>query len=231
MLAFTAQAAMGFGGGILAIPLLSLFYPVRDAVTLYLLFQMLEIFFIIKIRLDISWVSIRRIIPLVMIFALIGSFSLLYLDEKILRIFLCLLIVTYLIKESFLKHTSSFQKKFKQIYFALAAFGGFLQGLMGAGGSVFLIYLNELNLSKAQFRATMLFLALVCNAVRILVSIQTGVLSKEICTTFFYCIPAVLLAFCSGSFIHERVSQAAFKNLIYFVLVISAGTLVIGIIN
>jgi len=92
---------MGFGGGLVAIPLLSLIYPVKEAVTLYLFFQLIEIVLIFKIRKEVDWMSASKLFVPAFIFAVVGSYSLSYFSESILRLILGAIILLYLLKERY----------------------------------------------------------------------------------------------------------------------------------
>jgi len=54
-LAFLGEAMFGFGGGLIAVPLLSLLLGVKEAVTLVLIFQVLMGFLLIRCYRDIAW--------------------------------------------------------------------------------------------------------------------------------------------------------------------------------
>jgi len=64
---------MGFGGGLVAIPLLSLIYPVKEAVTLYLFFQLIEVALIFKIRKEIDWKYASKLSVPAFIFGIVES--------------------------------------------------------------------------------------------------------------------------------------------------------------
>ncbi|MCB0336701.1 MAG: hypothetical protein KDD62_10365, partial [Bdellovibrionales bacterium] len=57
--AFLGQAIFGFGGGLLAIPLLSIMVPVREAVTIVLCFQLLAGVLVFEAAEQLSWSSIK----------------------------------------------------------------------------------------------------------------------------------------------------------------------------
>lgn len=230
-IAFTGQAAVGFGGGLVAIPLLCLLYPVKEAVTLYLFFQIMEIGLIFRSRSQIDWTAAKRVIPVALVFVLIGTFSLTYFSETILRGTLSLIIVSYLVKEVFFSHLSLKNKDSTLFAFFAGGLGGWLQGLFGAGGPGFLIYFNEIGLDKYRFRVTMLLLSFLCNLVRVLTSLYTGLFSEKIVTLAIYCLPVVCLALYAGYQLHHRISETVFKRLTYTVLLISSLSLSYGVVE
>jgi len=219
---------MGFGGGLVAIPLLSLIYPVKEAVTLYLFFQLIEVALIFKIRKEVDWKYASKLSIPAFIFAIVGSYSLSYLSETTLRLTLGALIILYLIKEHFFQDWRLNKKDSGVFCLAAGCIGGWLQGLIGAGGPAFLLYLNEINLSKSAFRGTMLVIAFSCNLSRILTSAKTGLLSETILELFFYCLPFVILAHFIGYHAHNKISQATYRKLTQTVMLLSAISLAAG---
>ena len=61
--AFFAQSLLGFGGGLLCIPLISLYMPIQDAVSLVMVFQFSMGLLIFKTYKDISWQPIFKMLP------------------------------------------------------------------------------------------------------------------------------------------------------------------------
>ncbi len=212
----------------MAIPLLSLLYPVKEAVTLYLFFQLVEIFLIAKSYKNIHWKSIKKVTPPTLVFALLGSLSLNQFSESTLRLTLGGVILAYLSKELFWKDFRLAKSDSLAFGFITGSLGGWLQGLLGTGGPAFLIYYNELKLDKSKFRASILLLAFSCNVLRFFSSLGTGLITESLFFLFLSCSPVVLLALYLGSICHQKISQSIYRKLTFLVLLVSALSLMLG---
>lgn len=95
------QSLLGFGGGLIGIPLLSLYMSVQDAVTIVLFFQTLMGFLIFKIHKQVEWNLIKKIAIASVIGLVIGFLFLHVLPERIMAALLVLTIVLHLMKTRF----------------------------------------------------------------------------------------------------------------------------------
>lgn len=98
---FFVQSLLGFGGGLIGIPLLSLYMSVQDAVTIVLFFQTLMGFLIFKIHKQVEWNLIKKIAIASVIGLVIGFLFLHVLPERIMAALLVLTIVLHLMKTRF----------------------------------------------------------------------------------------------------------------------------------
>ena len=144
------QAIFGFGGGLIAVPLLSLLLGFADAVTLALVLQLMFGLMLTKVKADFNW---RVIWPFV--FGLIpgagfGTILLSVGSEQTLRIVLVSFILAYLLKSYFFKDLKISLLSNKYVAVIYGVLSGLVQGLLGSGGPVMLIYANEVSENHRQ---------------------------------------------------------------------------------
>jgi len=225
--AFTGEAIFGFGAGLVALPILSQFYPVKEAVTLLLAFQLISLVLLVKSHKYIAWDVIKRLFLPTILFVTIGAFSLSYFEEQVLRIILLVFIILYLLKERFFAHLKLGNRESKTFAFLGGSFGAWFQGILGTGGPGYLVYLSEVGLNKAQFRATILALFCICNSIRTLVFLNQGLFTETVLERVAYGIPVVALSLYFGHRVHHNVSEGLYKKVIYLVLGLSAVSLAV----
>ncbi len=100
--AFFTQSLIGFGGGLICIPLLSLFMPVQDVVSMVMVYQFSMGLLIFKIHHHIKWQYLLKMLPATVIGAICGVFLLNYIHGDVMRGILAGYIILHLLR----KHTS-----------------------------------------------------------------------------------------------------------------------------
>lgn len=131
-LSFFIQALMGFGGGLICIPLLSLSMPVQKAVTLVLIFQTLMGFLVFKVYKQIEWELIKKLGLSIFVGLMIGFMGLHFLSERLIAALLILMILMHLMR-SRLK-IDAFKRVISVGGGKAAGFlGGVQQALLGTG--------------------------------------------------------------------------------------------------
>lgn len=171
--AFFAQSLFGFGGGLISIPILSLYMPVQDAVTLASLFQFSMGFLIFRTYKETAWAHIRALLPMTVIGVALGILLLKYLDEDLIRLALAGYILLHLART----HTR-FDPLGRVIQAGGAHLAGFLGGTMnamiGGGGPAFILYLKGKGGSAAAFRANITAILFLSNIPRLAGTFGTG---------------------------------------------------------
>ena len=103
--AFFLQSVFGFGGGLISVPLLTLVFGVKTAVTLVLMFQISFSVLLLFIWKEVNWKYLLKSLPWLIIGAAIGVKALLALDDKLLVWCLIFAIVLYLIRAMFFSNS------------------------------------------------------------------------------------------------------------------------------
>lgn len=225
-LAFFTQSLFGFGGGLIAIPVLSLFMPVQDAVTLASIFQLSMGFLIVRTHKDTGWAHIRALLPATVIGVILGILLLKYLDEDLIRLALAGYILLHLSRT----HTK-FDPLGKIIKAGGAHLAGFLGGtinaMIGGGGPAFILYLKDKAKNSAEFRANITAILFLSNIPRLAGTFSAGLMRWDIAETAAIVYPFFLGALILGQRLHSRIPQRRFFLIIEILLSLTALMLII----
>jgi len=217
-LATFGHAIFGFGGGLIAIPVLSILIGVRDAVTLSLVQQMVTVTLLSRTIRHVNWHITGAVLAGMLPGTLGGILLLSMLNESYLRIVLAIFIFLYLVK-SIAFPNASLPGLRNRLWGAVTGFvGGALQGLIGTGGPPVVIYYNEIGVSREVFRAGMLMLLAASNTLRIGISIPAGLFTDEVIGICLYTLPFFVLALWFGDKLGRRVDERYYTFAVYVVL-------------
>ncbi len=218
---FFAQSLLGFGGGLICIPILSLFMPVQDAVSMAMIYQFSMGLLIIKTYKDTQWNHIFKMLPSTLIGAICGVLLLNILHGDIIRAFLATYIILHLAR----KHTS-FDPLGRLIRWGDAhlagALGGTLNAMIGGGGPAFILYLKEKIPTASHFRASIIAMLMLSNIPRSIGTISTGLLTTDLMIYGLYAYPGFLIALYLGQRLHGKIPQAKFFIAVECLLALSA---------
>lgn len=224
--AFFTQSLIGFGGGLIAVPILSLFMPVQDVVVALLLYGFAMGLLIFKTHQKTQWAEIRKLVPGVLIGATLGALGLKYIPGDAMRLILASYIILHLLRT----HT-----KFDPLKLLIekggALFSGFLGGtlntMLATGAPAFVLYLKDRAVSSTEFRANVVAILFLSNIPRALATWSTGLITLDIVKLSLIGFPGFLLALYLGQKFHDRVPQALFFKLVDVVLICSAVSLIL----
>ncbi len=224
LIAFFCESIFGFGGGLISIPLTSIFLPVKDAVTLILFFQLLIGILVLKTAKDTNWRVVSIMLVGLLLGTALGTFSLKIASDAFLRKFLAVSVFVFLVKMVFFqKITVSAEKK---IYGFLAGlFGGYFQGIIGTGGPVLTMYLLTAVPDKVGFRATLIFLFFVTSIIRFAIAWGANLVTSSILNIALpLALPFVVVVF-FGQHIHKKIPDTYFRYAVYVILLFSSVSL------
>lgn len=226
--AFFAQSLLGFGGGLISIPLLSLFMPVKDVVSMVMIYQICMGLLIFSTFRDIKWTPIFKMIPS-MVLGVCGGIALLnILDGNIMRGVLAAYIALHLAR----KHTK-FDPLGRLIKWGDAHFAGFLGGMLnamiGGGGPAFILYLKDKAVISSEFRASIIAVLMLSNIPRAIGTVGTGMLDWNLFLMGLYAFPGFLLALYAGQKLHNKIPQERFFIAVDALLAASALLLIFKI--
>lgn len=225
--AFLGEAVFGFGGGLVAIPLLSLFLGVRDAVTLVLIFQLCMGLLIFKIYREVNWKAAVMISGGLAVGTIVGTLFLSEANVIFLQVFLALAILVFLIKMVFLKGIVIKNAKSKTLAVGTGLSGGLFQGLIGIGGPILTMYLSVAESKKARFRATLIFLLFATSVLRVVISIPQQLFTPRIIELALFTLPFFLIAIALGQILHNKINEKYYQVAIYLILLASASLLLV----
>ncbi len=227
--AFFAQSLLGFGGGLICIPILSLFLPVQDVVSMVMIYQFSMGLLIFKTYSKTPWQYLIKMLPLTIIGAFSGVVLLYFLHEDVMRAILATYIILHLAR----KH-SSFDPLGQTVAYGGAHISGFLGGIinsmMGGGGPAFILYLKEQIQDARELRAAIIAMLMLSNIPRSIGTVGSGLLTWDLFVTALYAYPAFLLSLYVGQRLHDKISQKRFYQAVEILLAVSALLLILKII-
>ena len=220
-LATLGHAIFGFGGGLIAIPILSILIGVREAVTLSLVQQMVTVILLSRTLRHVDWQITAPLLVGMLPGTIAGIAMLSSLNDTVLRVSLSVFIFLYLVKSIGFPNLVLAGIRHRG-WGAFAGFlGGSFQGLIGTGGPPVVMYLNETASSKNVFRAGLLLLLAVSNIVRLGISVPAGLFTDSVIEASLYTMPFFLIAMWIGDKLMSRIDEKHYTNAVYVVLTIS----------
>jgi uncharacterized protein len=223
-----AEAGFGFGGGLLAIPLLSLVIDLHTSITLFLVFQTLKGTLLFIGFRWIAWAKIWLVTLVLPLASWLGLSSLDYFDSRFIGIVLGAYLIGYVLTQyiptGYLRSPSL---NLPLVQIATGILSGFVQGLIGGGGPLLVTYLKACNLQPNPFRFSVIFLLFVANFFRITLAVNYGMVNYQIYNLILACLPAYGSALVIGYKLPKLLSHAQFSVIINILLIVSAASLLV----
>ncbi|MCF7815584.1 MAG: sulfite exporter TauE/SafE family protein [Candidatus Pacebacteria bacterium] len=198
-------------GAVALNPLLSLVVEPHVAVGMAAFFFMVNSF--VKMCVfhnDILFVYIRKMLPITVVMAILGSYTISLIQPRVLFVLIFLMSLYFLIKKIY--EMLVVQKKPKDIHGPTIVFvsiiSGFMQGTgLGAGGSLRKVYLLSENMSLQQVHGTTSLISFIALIFAFLVRLKTDQLSIEMVVPILYLIPLIIISIVFGKKILKRLSK------------------------
>ncbi|MGB9154346.1 MAG: TSUP family transporter [Alphaproteobacteria bacterium] len=227
---FFTQAAFGFGGGLIAISLLSLFLDAKDAVVMVMFFQFLIGLLIFKLWKEVDKPTLIRLAPGLAIGTLAGFFMFSYVNTRIVDAALAVYILIFLAQErgwmNWLSHAGKAVPE-HVIPHITSVIGGFIQGTTGTGGPTVIPYIKTNTSSALCFRATMICLFFSLNGLRLMLTGVPHFADPQLLHTMLLTIPFFVLSIYLGYKAAHRIPMKVFQFTITALLLGSACSLAI----
>lgn len=223
---FLLQSIFGFGGGLIAVPLLSLVFDVKLAVSLVMIFQLFMGLLLIPVRDQIGWRHVALLAPWLIAGAGLGVLFLDWAPLTLLRVLLAAYLVGYVTFETVPRIAGGW----KRVTYSHALAGtssGMIQGLFGAGGPMLVTYFRDVCSSQESFRASVIAGLFISNILRLMVSVPSGLLSQEVWQIALPTFPFFLVALIVGHKFSNRISSKNFDVAVRVLLIGSALALIV----
>jgi hypothetical protein len=222
---FFGESVFGFGGGLVAIPLIGLILGVHKAVTFILIFQLCMGILIFRTHKETDWTVARPMTAGLVAGTVLGTFIFSIVSGKFLVIFLAVFILMFLAKSVFLKEFTLGSGR-SALWGSIAGlFGGLFQGLIGTGGPVLTMYLSVATPAKSTLWATIIYLFFVTSIIRVCISAWQGLFTPDLVTLSLATVPFCLVAIILGQVAHTKISDTYYRMAIYVILSLSAVSL------
>ena len=219
--ACTVYGLTGFGAAIVAIPLLAQFLPLRVAVPMLLLFDLVAGLLLgLKNRRSIDQPELLRLVPFLLLGMVAGVYLLARAPERWLLTVLGLFAMLYAVWNLLRRQATGL------ISHGWAApaglFGGAFTAMYGTGGPIYASYLARRVSDKDVLRASVAALIFGAGWVRLAMFTasgfyaQTGLLELAVML-----VPAALLGYFMGSRLHARLSGPQALKVVWLLILVA----------
>lgn len=224
--AYFIRGMAGFGSGLIGVPLLAFFLPLKIAVPMIVLLDYLaSLSHGIKHRELIQWKEILPVLPFSILGVTLALYLLHNLDASLLKKFLGGFILLYAIYSLF---SITPQRKASRWWAILAgSFGGLIGALFATGGPFYVIYLKLRGLNKSEFRATFALVFLLDGAARLSGFTLAGFYNRDLLLLILASVPFMAVGLYVGGHVHTSISQQRFQQMISILLIVSGIALLI----
>ena len=224
--AYFIRGITGFGSGLISVPLLALFLPLKFVVPLILLLDFTASVVIGGLHFKrVKWGEIGLLIPLGMVGVVLGTSLLIKLPTGPMLLALAGFVFVFAVRSVF---NIRGDKPISRGWAVPAALtGGTVGALFGTGGPPYVIYLTHRIHDKSDLRATFSALFFTDGLTRIISFLVAGLLlSAKVWIAYFAALPAMLGALYLGGRAHVGLSHAQMTRLVGVLLLVSSVSLV-----
>lgn len=215
-LGFAVRGGAGFGGGIVAVPLLALIAPLPVVVPFTSAVNTVaSVLYGGAHWRKVEWRELARIAPYAVVGAAIGIALLAYVDSQPLKRVFGVFILLY---ASYMLYSSGEMPSIPRRWLTplaavLSVLGGAIGSLFGgAAGPIFVMYLNALKIEKDRFRATLTMLMIALGFTRITGYALMGLYTPPVLLMFVVGLPLMLLGGYLGNRVVQRLNQRRFNQ-------------------
>ena len=226
--AYIVFGITGFGATVIIVPLLAQVLPLKFLVPLCVVLD-LTAFVLLSARSGskIDKAEVRWVVPFMLIGILIGVVTLASAPERWLLLGLGIFVTGYAVigLAAFRIHTTTITRAWGA---PIGIVGGISSALFGIGGPLYAIYVSRRMTDAGTMRATMSTLILMSGLTRFIMFVVNGLLlSWDIAAAWLLLLPMVWGGATLGMKLHDRMSLAAVRRMIYVVLLLSGASLVV----
>tara|TARA_Y100001951_G_scaffold14266_1_gene9465 strand:+ start:30304 stop:31023 length:720 start_codon:yes stop_codon:yes gene_type:complete len=228
-IAFGIEAITGFGSIVIALSLGALLLPIDAMLPVLVPLNIcMTSYLAIRHRQHIHWPTLlKMILPLMVGGTLLGYLLRPALGDNTLQILFGALVIWFAARELWRsirglkvsQHGSGWTRSWMLI-------AGITHGLFASGGPLLVYALTGTQLSKSAFRATLISVWLSLNGLLTVVFALDGSLLPAL-PRIGMMLPVLLAGVVIGEFLHHRVNENRFKQLVYTLLLLTGALLII----
>ena len=232
--AFWVKAVAGFGGPLIAIPLLAPFLGVEGAVVAVVLANLVANVMMLWTNRHAASPNRRLLVRVIGAGALgtvAGTIALTRLDDRILSVTLAFTVVIYIVVSLSRPEFKVSRETGMKLSAPVGIVGGALQGATGNSGTVFGSFYHSLDLPRDEFVFALTVTFLTFGSLQIVTLAQLGRFSGDPLERALIAIVPVLLVIPLGEAFSRRLDAKIFGRLVLGLLAFSAVALVIGAVT
>ena len=220
--AYFIRGITGFGSGLISVPLLALFLPLKFVVPLILLLDFTASIVIGGFNFKrVKWGEVAVLIPFGIVGVILGTSLLVSLPPEPMLIALAAFVFIFALRSLFYIHGDKLASRAWAVPASLT--GGTVGALFGTGGPPYVIYLTHRIRDKSDLRATFSALFFTEGVMRIASFLVAGLLmTANVWIAYFAALPLVLGALYLGGRVHVDLSQAQMTRLVGLLLLVSS---------
>lgn len=228
LVAMTLAGVIGFAANVLALPVLSMFLPLKTAVAVLMLIVAVQIVIqAFMYRRNIHWREVGHIVVWTLLGMPIGFVALNVLPELVMKAVLGLFVAGTALKgivdDACGKKPGTFQEK--PYHKLLLFFSGLLTGAFGCGGPLMVVYCRNRYRDKDTFRMMQFGAGSIIMTLPCLAYAASGAYTAQGIPYIIVGFVAVAIALRASAAIARRMKTTIFQQLVNVVLLISAVTL------
>lgn len=223
--AYLIRGITGFGSGLISVPLLALFLPLKFVVPLILLLDFTASIVIGGFNFKrVKWDEIGVLIPFGVVGVVLGTSLLVSLPPEPMLITLAGFVFVFAVR-SILNIRSD--KPISRGWAVPASLtGGTVGALFGTGGPPYVIYLTHRIHDKSDLRATFSALFFTEGVTRIVSFLVAGLLmTSQVWIAYFAALPVILGALYLGGRVHVGLTPLQMTRLVGVLLLVSSVSL------
>lgn len=223
--AYFIRGITGFGSGLISVPLLALFLPLKFVVPLILLLDFTASVVIGGFNFKrVKWDEVGVLIPFGIVGVILGTSLLVNLPPEPMLIALAAFVFVFAMRSLLNLHGDKLISRGWAIPASLT--GGTVGALFGTGGPPYVIYLSHRIRDKSELRATFSALFFTEGLTRIGSFLVAGLLmTASVWVAFFAALPLVLGALYLGGRVHVGITPAQMARLVGVLLLVSSVSL------
>ena len=231
LLGYTVEAVAGFGGTVIALSLGALVLPIPVLLPVLVpLTLVMTGYLTLRHWKRIHWPTLlRRILPLMGVGTLAGAFLRPELSAAVLKPIYGVLIVAFASRELWrlwrLAQAAASHPSLLTSVLMLGA--GVTHGLFASGGPLLVYALAGTELDKARLRSTLIAVWFTLNLFLTVMFLWDGSLVPTLPRLPAY-LPAVILGVIMGEWLHHRIDERHFRQLVFALLAMTGVVLVLS---
>lgn len=223
--AYFIRGITGFGSGLISVPLLALFLPLKFVVPLVLLLDFTASIVIGGFNFKrVRWSEVGVLIPFGILGVVLGTSLLVELPTEPMLIGLAGFVFLFALRSVFNLHGDKPISRGWAVPASLT--GGTVGALFGTGGPPYVIYLTHRIHDKSDLRATFSALFFTEGVTRIASFLVAGLLmTGQVWIAYLAALPVVLGALYLGGRVHVGLTQPQMTRLVGVLLLVSSVSL------
>jgi uncharacterized membrane protein YfcA len=223
LLAYFIRGISGFGSGLIAVPLLAHFLPLKFVVPFVLVLDFTaSVALSGKTRKHARWDEIKPLLPFSILGVVLGVVMLVNLPKEPLLAGLGIFVMAFGLRNAFNIHGEKLISRWWAIPAGLT--GGTVGALFGTGGPPYVIYFSHRLHDKTEMRATFSGLFLLDGGLRIVTFLIAGLLLQpDMLLALAGAMPLMVLGLYFGNKVHVGLTNQQMMRLIG-VLLVGSGT-------